>query len=144
MGITRWRPCRATHDAYHQSMIRHSLAPADPLTLTVSVTPDMKAKLFRGLADPSRLSILETLRGGPRNVGDIVDRTGLSQSNVSNHLACLLDCGLVLRQQRGRFAFYELSDDRVDDFLSAAGRLISDVAAGLPACGSYREGETRA
>lgn len=99
----------------------------------------MKAKLFRGLADPSRLSIVEALREGPRSVSDIVVCTGLGQPNVSNHLACLLDCGLVLRQQRGRFAFYELSDDRVDDFLSAAERLISDVAAGLPTCESYGE-----
>lgn len=112
------------------------------MSFTVSVSPDVKAKLFRGLADPSRLSILETLREGPRNVGDIVDRTGLSQPNVSNHLACLLDCGLVLRHQRGRFAFYELSDDRVGGLLSAGEELVTDVATGLPACESYRERRT--
>ena len=73
-----------------------------------------------------------------------MDRTGLTQPNVSNHLGCLLDCGLVVRKQRGRFAFYELSDDTVDDFLSAAEKLISDVAAGLPACESYGEGASSA
>ena len=55
----------------------------------------VKAKLFNGFADPSRLSILEALRSGPLTVTDIVTTTGLSQSNVSNHLSCLRDCGLV-------------------------------------------------
>lgn len=53
----------------------------------------LKAKLFRGFADPSRLSILEALRDGSLSVGEIATATALSQPNVSNHLSCLLDCG---------------------------------------------------
>ena len=49
----------------------------------------LKAKLFRGFGDSSRLSILECLRQGPLTVGEIVNQTGLSQPNTSNHLACL-------------------------------------------------------
>ena len=52
---------------------------------------NLKAKLFRGFADPSRLAILEALRSTPLNVGEIVVATGLSQSNISNHLCCLRD-----------------------------------------------------
>ena len=63
----------------------------------------LRAKLFRGLADPSRLFILEALRAGPLSVGEIVAITGLSQSNASNHLRCLSECGLVSGDQRGRF-----------------------------------------
>lgn len=96
-----------------------------------------KAKLFRGLSDPSRLSILEALRGGPLSVGEIVEATGLSQPNTSNHLACLLDCGLVSREQRGRFAFYELGDGRVDTLLERAEEILSDVAHGVEACHRY-------
>ena len=55
----------------------------------------LKAKLFRGLADPSRLSILEALSEGPLTVNTIVERTGLSRTNISNHLRCLSDCDLV-------------------------------------------------
>ena len=111
------------------------------MTSAVSISPSTTAKLFRGLSDPSRLGILETLRGGPLCVGDIVEHTGLGQSNVSNHLACLLDCGLVLRRQRGRYAFYELSDTRVGELLAAAEELVTDVATGLPACGTYPDHE---
>ena len=66
----------------------------------------VKAKLFRGFGDPSRLGILDALRQGPRTVGEIVDTTGLTQSNVSNHLACLRDCGLVASEQQGRYVTY--------------------------------------
>ena len=97
----------------------------------------VRAKLFRGLSDGSRLSILDSLRTGRRNVGDIVDATGLSQPNVSNHLACLFDCGLVAREQRGRFMFYSLSDERVGELLKAAEDLLSEVAQGVDACGRY-------
>ncbi|MGH7577649.1 MAG: ArsR/SmtB family transcription factor [Longimicrobiales bacterium] len=96
-----------------------------------------RAKLFRGFADPSRLSIVEALRAGPLSVTDIVDATGLTQSNTSNHLARLLDCGLVRREQRGRFACYELSDARVGVLLTAAEELLGDAACGVEACARY-------
>ncbi len=110
---------------------------------TTAVAPDvaLKAKLYRGLADPSRLAILEVLRRGDRNVGDLVGVTGLGQSNVSNHLACLHDCGLVAREARGRYVFYRLSDRRVADLLALGEGLLSDVAAGVDACARYRVGD---
>ena len=76
---------------------------------------DLQAKLFRGFADPSRLSVLMALRAGPLTVSEIVEATGLSQSNASNHLGCLRDCGLVVAEQAGRFVTYHLSDDRVGE-----------------------------
>lgn len=104
------------------------------------IAPDLrtKAKFFRGLSDPSRLSILEALRGGALNVGEIVEATGLSQPNASNHLACLLDCGLVSRQPRGRFAFYEYNDDRVGGLLENADEILSGIAHGVDGCLHYQ------
>jgi len=107
------------------------------MSTAVEPTLATKAKLFRGLGDSSRLAILEILRGGPRSVSEIVDATGLMQSNVSNHLACLLDCNLVVREQRGRFAYYELADKHVAKLLATASRLLSEVAHGVHACGRY-------
>ncbi len=98
----------------------------------------LKAKLFRGFADPSRLSILEALRAGPRTVSQIVEETGLSQSNVSNHLSCLRDCGLVIGQPQGRYVHYQLSDDRVEQFLRLAEELLADVAQGVYECTRYQ------
>lgn len=97
----------------------------------------LKAKLFYGFSDPSRLSILEALRDQPLNVTDIVTRTGLTQSNVSNHLGCLRDCGLVTREQQGRYVIYALSDPRIADLLSLADIILADVAQGVYACTRY-------
>ena len=108
------------------------------MLMTTKMKPvDLQAKLFRGFSDPSRLSILESLRKGPLTVGEIVEATGLSQSNVSNHLGCLRDCGLVVAEQEGRYVTYHLSDDRVGELLALAESLLADVARGVYACTRY-------
>lgn len=94
----------------------------------------LQAKLFRGFADPSRLSIMETLRAGEMTVTEIVEATELSQSNISNHLACLRDCGLVTAEQDGRYVRYRLSDPRVEQLLALADELLGDVAKGVYEC----------
>src|SRR5689334_23186420 len=97
----------------------------------------LKAKLFRGFSDPSRLSILEALRAGPLSVGEIAATATLSQPNVSNHLSCLLDCGLVIREQQGRFVYYQLSDPRVGRLLGLGDEVLADVARGVYECTRY-------
>ncbi len=74
------------------------------MVIRISHPTAVKAKLFRGFSDMSRLSLIEALRAGPLTVTALVERTGLTQSNVSNHLACLRDCGLVIASARGRYA----------------------------------------
>lgn len=101
----------------------------------------LKAKLFRGFSDMSRLSILESLRAGPLTVGAIVEKTGLSQSNVSNHLRCLSDCDLVLSTPQGRYTLYQLSDPRVATLLGLAEELLHDVARGIYECTRYEQVE---
>ena len=98
---------------------------------------EIQAKLFRGFSDPSRLSILDALRDGALTVTEIVEATGLTQSNVSNHLACLRDCGLVVTEQEGRFVYYQLSDKRVGKLLNLADELLADVAKGVYECTRY-------
>ena len=106
------------------------------LTSTTS-SIDLQAKLFRGFADPSRLSILEALLEQERTVSDLVQATGFTQPNVSNHLSCLRDCGLVTVRQQGRFSYYSLSDDRVAKLLLLADELLAEVAKGVYECTRY-------
>lgn len=101
----------------------------------VSLT--LKAKLFRGLGDASRLALLEALGGKERTVSDLAAATRLSQPNVSGHLSCLRECGLVTCRQEGRFVHYRLADRRVGDVLSNAEGILADVAARLYACTRY-------
>ncbi len=114
------------------------------LTSTSSRATALKAKLFRGFADPSRLAILDALRAGPLAVGEIVGMTGLSQSNVSNHLGCLRECGLVLCEQQGRYVRYRLSDERVGALIRLSEELLADVAKGVYECTRYNLSEVAA
>ncbi len=99
---------------------------------------ELQAKLFRGLSDESRLAILEALRGGPLPVGRIVEATGLSQSNTSNHLRCLSECGLVAAEQEGRFVYYRLADNRIQQMLRLADELLAGIGRRIFACTNYR------
>lgn len=98
---------------------------------------ELQAKLFRGFADASRLSILRALVPGRRKVSDLVLVTGLSQPNVSNHLACLKECGLVRAEPEGRFVYYELADPRVAKLLGLAQEVLADVAENIYDCTRY-------
>ena len=62
------------------------------------------ARYFSGLADPTRLSIVELLLERPRTVGEIVATLGLRQARVSNALTCLKWCGYVDARREGRTA----------------------------------------
>ena len=97
----------------------------------------LKAKLFRGLGDPTRLSILETLRDGEKSATQIVQKIDQSQSNVSNHLACLLDCGLVKNRREGRNIYYSLSDKKVSTLLQESDVILSEIARGIYECVNY-------
>lgn len=97
----------------------------------------MKAKLFRGLADPSRLAVLEALRDGPRCVSEVVAATGLSQPNASTHLACLGECGLVRRERRGKFVYYGIADKRVVKILEEAEAILAEIGAHIFRCTRY-------
>jgi ArsR family transcriptional regulator, cadmium/lead-responsive transcriptional repressor len=97
----------------------------------------LKAKLFRGFSDRSRLSILEALCTGPLTVGVITEKTGLSRTNVSNHLRCLSDCDLVVARPQGRYTLYHLSDPRVATLLELTDELLRDVARGVYECTHY-------
>ncbi|HEY9710814.1 MAG TPA: metalloregulator ArsR/SmtB family transcription factor [Oculatellaceae cyanobacterium] len=105
--------------------------------VTKTQATDLKVKLFRGFSDSSRLSILNALRDGSLTVNEIVEATGLTQSNVSNHLSCLRCCDLVVRQQQGRYVYYQLSDARIAKLLDLADELLADVAQGVDSCSRY-------
>lgn len=99
-------------------------------------TTDLKTKLFRGLSDSSRLAILTVLRARALTVNEIVEKTGLSRSNVSNHLACLRCCDLVIREQQGRYVYYQLANERIAQLLDLADELLADVE-GVSQCQNY-------
>jgi DNA-binding transcriptional ArsR family regulator len=93
----------------------------------------LQHRLMHGFADLSRLRILDALRDGERRVVDLSDGLGLSRPNTSKHLACLLGCGLVERDPRGREVFYTLADG-VPDLLGGIDELLDRVGDRVAGC----------
>lgn len=69
--------------------------------------------VFKQLADASRLSVLHALWKGRLSVGELTKRTGLSQPNVSHHLAQLKSMGLVKVEKEGQHSYYSIADKHV-------------------------------
>jgi len=76
--------------------------------------PDQLAELiaqrFRVLGEPMRIKLLDALRDGESTVGELVDRLGASQQNVSKHLGVLHQAGIVTRTKQGTFVRYAIAD----------------------------------
>jgi DNA-binding transcriptional ArsR family regulator len=81
--------------------------------LTVASDIDVLARFGRALADPIRCRILIALRQAPAYPADLADTLGVSRTRLSNHLACLRDCGLAVTVPDGRRTRYELADERL-------------------------------
>lgn len=74
---------------------------------------DMIAARFKLLAESSRLKLIIALEDGERNVTDLVETTGLSQANVSRHLAALVNGGILSRRRNGLNVFYFIADESI-------------------------------
>lgn len=103
----------------------------------VTARTDLAVKLFRGLSDPTRLTILQALRNGPLRVVDLTGITGRAQPNVSGHLACLRDCGLVKASPLGRETHYSLADEEMLNLLQATDNVVSRIGPSLCSCTRY-------
>jgi DNA-binding transcriptional ArsR family regulator len=100
------------------------------------VDTQLRAVLFHGLADYSRLAILGELERGERRVSDLVASCGLTQSNVSKHLACLWECGLVERERCGRDVHYRLVTG-IAEVLACADAVLAATGERVRACPRY-------
>jgi DNA-binding transcriptional ArsR family regulator len=96
--------------------------------------PELLAKYFRALGDPTRLRILQLLVAGEHSVGELVERLGKSQSYVSNHLACLRWCGFVETRREHRVVYYRVADDRISTIVALADDLLEGNAEHLACC----------
>ena len=87
--------------------------------LTIASRLDVMNRFGRALADPTRSRILMTLLDGPSYPAVLSDSLNLTRSNVSNHLTCLRDCGIVVAEPEGRKTRYEIADPHLAAALDA-------------------------
>lgn len=71
---------------------------------------DLVAERFKALADPSRLRLLMCISNTEKSVGELVEKTGLSQANVSRHLQTLSRAGLISRRKDKLNVYYQICD----------------------------------
>lgn len=94
-----------------------------------------KVRFFMAFAHPIRLQILEELREGEKCVCELVKSVNsASQSQVSNHLACLDDCGLVTSRREWRRIYYKLADPKIARFLKIAEEIAPRIASRIAVC----------
>lgn len=93
------------------------------------------ARRFRVLAEPMRIKLLDALREGPATVGQLQERVGASQQNVSKHLGVLHGEGILTRTKHGTSAHYEIADPGVfelcDLVCGGLRRQVTELAAVL-------------
>ena len=88
----------------------------DSCSLMQGLSPEaleQVAAYFQALSEPTRLQILNFLRGGERNVGELAQLTGYTSANISRHLSFLTRHGLVAREGRGTAVYYRIADPSV-------------------------------
>ncbi|MCP2255915.1 DNA-binding transcriptional regulator, ArsR family [Prauserella aidingensis] len=99
------------------------------------------SRLGRALADPTRCRILVALLDGVNYPGQLATKLELTRSNVSNHLACLRGCGLVVAAYEGRQVRYELADPHLARALSEFVQVVLAVDTGEPCDDEVLSGE---
>lgn len=101
---------------------------------------EIKAELFKALAHPARVRVLEVLTDGERSVGDLQPVVGIELSHLSQQLGVLRRAGLVTARKERSSVFYAIRDPLVAELLSVAKQLLlatleqtRDLLAGLGA-----------
>lgn len=100
--------------------------------LTIASRLDVMNRLGRAMADPTRSRILLELLSGPAYPARLSESLGLSRTNVSNHLACLRGCGIVVATPEGRQTRYEIADPHVTKAITILVNTVLAVDDGEP------------
>jgi len=75
---------------------------------------NLQANVSKTLANPIRLAILHTLRDGEKNVNELTDILGISQSNLSQHLAIMRQAGILRTRKQGTSIFYNVTNPKIN------------------------------
>lgn len=86
---------------------------------------ELQARVFQALGHPLRVALAEALRDGEVCVCDLAERVGSERSNVSRHLAVMLQAGVLSSRKEGLQVFYTLRTPCILDFLSCATRVVT-------------------
>nr|WP_243895855.1 metalloregulator ArsR/SmtB family transcription factor [Paenibacillus sp. F411] len=95
---------------------------------------DLKTKFIRGFSDKTRLQILNILKSGEKTVSQIVEAVQGNQSNISQHLACLKGCGIIVGRQEGKYIYYALRNEQILSLIQLLDEVYEQVQNETIAC----------
>ena len=95
---------------------------------------DKKKKLIHGFSNKTRIQILECIKEQEKTVSQIVEETKGNQSNISQHLACLKGCGIIVGRNEGKYIYYSLRNQHIRDLLSMFDGVLADVENDIACC----------
>jgi len=96
-----------------------------------------KMKFLNGFSHQTRVQILEHIKEEEKTVSQIVDDLEGNQSNISQHLACLKGCGLIVGRQEGKYVYYRVRNQLVRDLLTMFDEVLEDVQDNIASCENH-------
>ncbi|MCM3169537.1 MULTISPECIES: ArsR/SmtB family transcription factor [Peribacillus] len=95
---------------------------------------DLKVKLIHGFSNKTRIQILESIKDQEKTVSQIVEELNGNQSNISQHLACLKGCGIIVGRNEGKYCYYSLRNQQIKDLLTMFDVVLQDVQNDVSCC----------
>src|SRR5512135_3212467 len=87
---------------------------------------NMQAEISKTLAHPIRLAILHTLRDGEKSVNELTDTLGISQSNLSQHLALMRQIGILKTRKQGTSIYYSVTNSKINQACDMVREILLD------------------
>ena len=112
--------------------VRPAILPGTPFSRQLG--PDQARTLLKALADPIRLQVIEALGGGERCVCELTEELGLAQSKLSFHLKVLREAGLLADRQSGRWIYYRLQPEALEQLRGWLAELAASCTAPATPC----------
>jgi len=87
---------------------------------------NLHAEMCKTISNPRRQAILDTIRGGELTVSELIEKTGISQANLSQHLAILRSKGVVKTRREGNNIYYSVSNIKIIEAYDLISQVLED------------------
>ena len=81
----------------------------------------LMAEMFKALGDENRLKLMEELKDGEKNAGELLDKLSVTQPTLSHHMKILCDSGIVDSRKDGKWTYYRISEEGIGELLDIIG-----------------------
>lgn len=86
----------------------------------------LHSEMCKTISNPKRQAILDSLRDGELTVNEIAEKTGIAQTNISQHLSPLKDKGVVILRRQGNNSFYSISNKKIIEAYDLISEVLKD------------------